>query len=105
MDKKNIKEISDKKFKIKNTVTGEITTIVPKAVESCMNPGTFKVTPVAVCESEDEMFFGVAESCITFSKNEINAGKIFIEEEEFTPTIIRRSGGCKPCTNCGACSW
>lgn len=105
MEKKIIKEISDKKYIIKNTVAGVTNEITPRAVESCMNPGTFRITPIVVSEDEVEMIFSVADKKLSFDKADINVGVIVIEEEEFTPTIIRRSGGCKPCTNCGACSW
>ena len=78
----------------------------PKAVESCMNPGTFQITPVKITETEEEICFCSPEGEeVRVEKEAVKQGKVRLEEEAFVPKVYRRNGGCNPCRNCGACSW
>ena len=96
--------VVDRKFRILYEEKVHVVEIVPKALESCMAPGTFHVTPVEVTEDEKNIIFSIGDVCEKVKKEEVAKGLIHILEEEFRPTQIRKKG-CHPCTNCGACSW
>lgn len=100
-----IQNINDKIIKIKNTATSGKHILVPKAVESCMIPETFHITPITMKEDENEIVYSIGEQKVVVSKSDISNGTIIIETETFSPTVLRKQGGCKPCTNCGRCSW
>lgn len=103
---KNIVYIpNDKKLVIQNLKSGQVTEVCPAAVESCMKPGTFHVTPIKVTEDEKCIYYHVNENIASVEKSALEKGEVLIEEQPFTPSIVRKKGGCKPCTNCGGCSW
>ena len=110
MDTKSTKQkiitvTDDKRYVIRDIITGQEIKVTPKAVESCMNPGTFHVTPIEVTEDEKCIYYRVGEEIRTVDRTDIEKGNFVIEELAFWPSIIRRKGGCNPCTNCGRCSW
>lgn len=100
-----IQSINDKIIIIKNTATDGKDILVPNAVESCMIPETFHITPITLEEHENEIVYSIGDQRIVVSKPDISNGTIIIDTEPFSPTVFRKQGGCKPCTNCGRCSW
>ncbi|MDO5156290.1 MAG: hypothetical protein Q4D51_10025 [Eubacteriales bacterium] len=99
------KKVEDKMYRIVNVATLEERLIKPKALESCMLPGTFQITPIVLEENELELKYEVEDTVICVKKKDIRKGSIVVKEEPFVPQVFRQTGGCKPCTNCGRCSW
>lgn len=100
-----MKEIADQIIQIHNKKTNDVETFTPLAVESCMVPETFHITPILKEENKNEITYSINNQVITISKSDVADGSITIEMQPFHPKIIRKQGGCKPCTNCGRCSW
>ena len=71
--------------------------IEPYAVESCMNPGIFKITPVKIEKTKD--------SKTEIKKQDIESGDIEVKASDFTPQRRKVKSNCTNCTNCGRCSW
>lgn len=101
----NTYTISDKRIIINYNITREIRTIEPKAIENCMVPETFHITPITRMDDDNFITYEVGDNKITVSKEDISKEIVTIKTEAFHPTVVRRTGGCKPCTNCGRCSW
>lgn len=99
------KDVRNQKYIITNCTTNEQIELVPKAVESCMQPGTFHITPIIYQENDDEINFSLGDEVICISKEDMRSGKVSVDTQTFIPQVIRQEGGCKPCTNCGRCSW
>lgn len=99
------KKISDRQIRIRRLQTGEEMLLVPKAVESCMVPGTFRITPIVVVEKENAVCYQTAEKVVEILYSDLESGSVQILQEPFEPKVYRRTKGCSPCTNCGACSW
>lgn len=105
MESINNENIVDHKFIINDLHTGNKLEVKPKAVESCMVPGTFHITPITIIENAENIIYSVSDNKVILEKKKIDAGEIIVEKVEFKPVLLRRIGGCKPCTNCGRCSW
>lgn len=100
-----VKEITDRKITIYYKDNASEKCLEPIAVESCMVPGTFRITPMKRWEDETYIYISNGKEEIKVRKVELEKGLITLKEEDFLPKIIRRTGGCNPCTNCGRCSW
>lgn len=96
---------NDISFVITDHNTNNTITISPKAVESCMNPGTFHITPVQIEEDGGILRFIVGEDSLEIHQKDLQNNRYTIKEIPFTPEIIRNIHSCDPCTNCGRCSW
>lgn len=79
--------------------------LIPEALESCMKPGEFRITPIQVREDEESLHFSIGTRVEVVKKKQIEEGEMRLITKAFHPQIVRRKGGCKPCTNCGGCSW
>lgn len=101
----NHRQIEDKQFVIMKVGDQVRITIAPKAVESCMNPGTFLITPIEIMEEESVLIFSVGKETVVIYKKEIEEGNVIIDELPYKPQVIRKKTGCNPCINCGRCSW
>ncbi len=105
---KNMKtrnEFMDQQLRIINNKTKEEILLTPHAVESCMNPGTFHITPLSVTETDDMLTITNTVQTINIRKKALSTMEVSITKEPFTPEIIRKKNSCNPCTNCGQCSW
>lgn len=100
---KNEQFFSDKEFLVRKDCK-EIR-IVPKAVESCMVPNTFHITPIRKMETNSEIVFESDGEIWNFPREEVESGQLVITEIPFEPKAVRKKNGCSPCTNCGQCSW
>ncbi len=100
-----VKEITDRKLLIRYKENASEKCLEPIAIESCMVPGTFHITPIRTWEDEIYIYLSNGKEDMTVKKSDIKQGKVTIKEEVFSPEIIRKTGGCNPCTNCGRCSW
>ena len=79
--------------------------IEPYAVESCMNPGIFKITPIKIEKTKDSIIF-ISENIKTeIKKQDIESGDIEVKASDFTPQRRKAKSNCTKCTNCGRCSW
>ena len=96
---------SDRDYTIVNTMTGEKYYFAPIAVEKCMTPGEFHITPVKVTVDSNTITYTVATDSVVLDKNDVEKGLYVVTEGSFSPKVIRKTGGCNPCTNCGKCSW
>lgn len=99
------KFVQDKYYVIKNRESGETLSITPKAVESCMRPGEFWVTPIEISEDTITRSLTCDNTRIAIAQADLISGKVSVEEYDFVPQPIRKKEGCHPCTNCGRCSW
>lgn len=97
--------VEDKQYKIIDHDTKQELFIHPKAIESCMVPGTFRIIPIHIYEKDEKLVYEVEDMRIEVSLQEIKDGSKKVIEETFVPTVIRKKDGCNPCTNCGRCSW
>lgn len=100
-----IKQITNKQYTFYTPSKLILAQISPHAVESCMNPGEFMITPIEICDGEQEIIYTVGKEQYVLSKEKLRSGQILVEESDFEPVVIRRKNGCNPCTNCGGCSW
>ncbi len=79
--------------------------IEPYAVESCMTPGTFKITPIKIENTKESIIF-ISENIRTEIKNQdIESGDIEVKVSDFKPQRRKAKSNCTKCTNCGRCSW
>ncbi|RHT93967.1 hypothetical protein DW721_05825 [Clostridium sp. AM27-31LB] len=79
--------------------------IEPYAVESCMNPGIFKITPIKIKKTKDSIIF-ISENIKTeIKKQDIESGDIEVKASAFIPQRRKAKNNCTKCTNCGRCSW
>lgn len=79
--------------------------ITPFAVESCMNPGTFRIIPIEKVEEDQVIRYQCKQDILEIRKQDFEQGNRMIREVEFKPQVKRATNPCKPCTNCGRCSW
>lgn len=100
-----MKEIQEEKVLIKNIEENSEIIIEPYAVESCMRPGTFLITPIVMSEDTDKMTFSVKDSYYEVLKKDIQDKKIVLEYQPFVPQKKVYNTSCIKCTNCGRCSW
>lgn len=101
----SVTELTDQKIKIFYKENASEKCLEPVAVESCMVPGMFRITLIKRWEDEAYIYFSNGKEEIKALKTDVEKGRIILKEEKFEPQIIRRTGGCNPCTNCGRCSW
>lgn len=101
----NCMRIDNLCFHITDQESGLHQVIAPKAVESCMHPGEFLVTPIVYEENEELIHISCENMEILLRQEDIKSGRVEMKKEIFTPKIIRKKNGCQPCTNCGRCSW
>lgn len=83
--------------------TGQASQLQPKAVESCMKPGTFHITPIEVRESDTCVEFCIGDTRVVVQKEALKNGEILVEELPFVPEVVRPKHSCNPCRNCGRC--
>lgn len=95
--------LEDKGIRIIEMLSGKVTEILPKAVESCMSPGTFLITPIEVSEDEQSIVYRVENEKICIPKEKVVNGDISIEEIIFQPLKKQGKLSCNPCRNCGRC--
>lgn len=98
-------KIDNQSFRIIHLESGTQQIMTPKAVESCMHPGEFFITPIVYEEDDENIYFSCETQKLVIDKEDVKNGKVDIKREEFKPEIIRKKNGCQPCTNCGRCSW
>lgn len=100
-------EIRDQIYEITDCATGDRVRFEPIASESCMNPGTLRITPFFVEETEDTITLRSTEKTLTLTKKELRDGKKQIHKVPFLAKLPAKTqrNGCTPCTNCGHCSW
>lgn len=97
------RKLIDKSIRITESESGNITEIMPRAVENCMKPGTFLITPIEVSEEGDMIEYRVGDAAHSFSKEAIKTGDIIVEELPFVPQTVQSKPSCNPCRNCGRC--
>jgi len=83
--------------------TGKVTMIQPKAVESCMKPETFIVTPIEVWENEEMIEYRIGDTQVALPKAAIADKSVTVEELVFVPEAVHPELSCNPCRNCGRC--
>lgn len=94
---------TDKYFVIVNTLTGERITIKPVAIEKCMEPGQFNITPVEVIKTDKACIYQSGNLTAEVDEGQRISGEIRVEEYAFVPQVKRMKTLCTPCRNCGRC--
>lgn len=99
----SVEYYEDKMVKIVDTKSGEETIIKPRAVENCMKPGTFLITPIEVWEGEQSVEYSIDSTRVSLSKESIKCGTVQVEVKPFAPEVVNVKPSCNPCRNCGRC--
>lgn len=101
--KMDSKEYSDRSFLITNINDGTKTVIEPTAVEKCMEPGQFYITPVEVTTDGIKRIYRSRDCVLQVEEKQLACGDVIVEEKPFVPKTVRKKGGCTTCVNCGRC--
>lgn len=97
------RKIENKTIRIFWAISGEVVMIQPKAVENCMKPGSFLITPIEEWEDDFSYEYRMGNRKITLSKEDTDSGAVLIEEIPFEPEVENTHPSCFPCRNCGRC--
>ncbi len=98
-------DLENNRIEIYDKENNLLKVIEPYAVESCMNPGTFKIMPIKIEKTKDSIIF-ISENIKTEIKNQdIESGDIGVKVSDFIPQRREAKSNCTKCTNCGRCSW
>lgn len=100
---KQVKKIDCKIIHIIDMQSGKVTKLQPRAVESCMHPGTFLITPIEVWEDEGCVEYRLEDTKVVLDREAIAEGRARVEEYTFVPDKNRVKPSCNPCRNCGRC--
>ena len=79
--------------------------IEPVAIESCMTPGTFRITPVSIKNENESIIFNNGRDKLKILVKDFEDGTVIVQTEEFIPQTTKAKSQCTSCTNCGRCSW
>lgn len=79
--------------------------IEPVAIESCMTPGTFRITPVSIKIENENIVFNNGRDELKILVNDFEDGTVIVQTDEFIPQITKAKSQCTSCINCGRCSW
>ena len=79
--------------------------IEPVAIESCMTPGTFRITPVSIKIENENIVFNNGRNELKILVKDFEDGTVIVQTEEFIPQTSKAKSQCTSCTNCGRCSW
>lgn len=97
LTKKSIKVIDNSGYTIEK--------IEPVAIESCMTPGTFRITPVSIKIENENIVFNNGRNELKILVKDFENGTVIVQTDEFIPQITKAKSQCTSCTNCGRCSW
>lgn len=105
IDKLQETDLTKKTIKVIDTSGYTIGEIKPVAIESCMTPGTFKITPISIKKENKFIIFNNGRDKLKILVKDFENGAVTIQAGEFTPKISKAKSQCTNCTNCGRCSW
>ena len=77
----------------------------PVAIESCMTPGTFRITPVSIKNENESIIFNNGRDKLKILVKDFEDGTVIVQTDEFIPQTTKAKSQCTSCTNCGRCSW
>ena len=98
-------DLTKKSIKVIDNSGYTIGKIEPVAIESCMSPGTFRITPVSIKKENENIVFNNGRDELKISAKDFENGTVTIESDEFIPKTTKAQSQCTNCTNCGRCSW
>lgn len=98
-------DLTKKSIKVIDNSGYTIGKIEPVAIESCMTPGTFRITPVSIKIENENIVFNNGRDELKILVKDFENGTVIVQTDEFIPQITKAKSQCTSCTNCGRCSW